>query len=279
MDPGHVLNIFTFIAMRAREIAAEVRGDGLHIPVEMKGSDRTPLTVADTRINEMAIAVLAQEFPGVRLVGEEGDGEGEGHVVALLDPLDGTITFEIGLLLSTICLSFMDTRQGVTTHAMIADLFERRRWTRIGADASTMVRTYQQYAAAQVSSHTSIEDAKICMIWWRPDICPFDLNPVCAELMDRGAKVLQTSSVAALMGLLASGMMDAVIFPGPYAYETVAGAHLVTGARGRATTLFGHPIMVTDDRYIRDGSILSNGHLHNELVEICQRFVIRQNNS
>ena len=59
--------------------------------------DRTPVTDADTAVEDAVRAMLAERFPGDAVVGEERGGEIGGGRNWVLDPIDGTKNFLRGM--------------------------------------------------------------------------------------------------------------------------------------------------------------------------------------
>ncbi len=92
---------------------------------------------------------------------------------------------------------------------------------------------------------------------------------VLTEVIERGASTMVPLSIAYWAALIATGKLDATIFPSPYPWETAAIKLLVEEAGGKVTDLYGE-----DQRYdgnIR-GHVASNGLLHDELTEIVRRI-------
>ena len=76
------------------------------LEVESK-ADRTPVTLADRRAEEIMRRMIRQEFPSHGIIGEEfGEEKGDSPYVWVLDPIDGTKPFSAGCPLfgTLICL-------------------------------------------------------------------------------------------------------------------------------------------------------------------------------
>ena len=83
------------VALRASELARDVIMPVYQreIHVELK-ADRTPVTVADRRAEEVIREFLERECPADGVLGEEyGEKAGDGHKRWILDPIDGTKSF------------------------------------------------------------------------------------------------------------------------------------------------------------------------------------------
>jgi len=88
------------------------------LEVEWK-SDNTPLTQADTTINDMVINGVRAKFPEDDVIGEEGSNEHGGLRAWVVDPIDGTLPFSNGIPVSTFSLGLVDRSDGQTVVAAI----------------------------------------------------------------------------------------------------------------------------------------------------------------
>jgi fructose-1,6-bisphosphatase/inositol monophosphatase family enzyme len=102
-----------FATAFVREVAGPIMMDNfLTVPdpnsITWK-SDRTPLTQADTEINERFIASVASEFPEHRVLGEEENSEKAGSCRTwVIDPIDGTGPFSHGQATFVCAISELD---------------------------------------------------------------------------------------------------------------------------------------------------------------------------
>src|SRR5690606_40926633 len=90
------------LLLEAAETVARVAGDvalrhfGTGLSVEQK-ADGSPVTIADRAAERAAREWLSAYFPADGVPGEEWGEDGAGaRVRCILDPIDGTKTFEIG---------------------------------------------------------------------------------------------------------------------------------------------------------------------------------------
>jgi myo-inositol-1(or 4)-monophosphatase len=67
-------------------------------------SDGTLVTSTDKQ-SEKEIHDVLRSLPGTRFLGEEGTRSGEGEILLIADPLDGTRAFSIGLATSTVIVA------------------------------------------------------------------------------------------------------------------------------------------------------------------------------
>src|SRR6266571_298723 len=78
------------LAAAADRITTEVFSRAFEV---RRKADRTPVTEADLRVEEMVRAELASRFPDDAVLGEEGGLEGASGRVWVVDPVDGTKNF------------------------------------------------------------------------------------------------------------------------------------------------------------------------------------------
>ncbi|MBU6232480.1 inositol monophosphatase [Patescibacteria group bacterium] len=256
-------------------------------------SDETPLTASDVAINKLVIDRISESYPKVRIIGEEGSHEvPDAEYTVLCDPVDGTIPFSLGIPVSAFCISVIKGNQPLS--AVIYDPFQKRMWV---AEKGKGCRLYAghecsvceespdpSYAPSNewfpclggygepvtVSKHQTVHRSNICMVWWKNS--GYELHDVCKELMDAGAKWMNPCSIAYFGGLVASGELEATIFPGNCGWETAAMQLIVEEAGGKVTDIFGMPMKYGPKGQI-SGHIISNGLVHDELVAMVTKVI------
>ncbi|OZM75072.1 histidinol-phosphatase [Amycolatopsis antarctica] len=97
--------------------------------------DRTPVTDADTAVEDAVRAILARERPGDAVAGEERGGTaGSSGRAWVLDPIDGTKNFLRGLPVWATLIALVE--DGVPVAGMVsAPALGRRWWASAGAGA------------------------------------------------------------------------------------------------------------------------------------------------
>lgn len=116
----------------------QLRGDGVY-EVEEK-SDATLLTIADKESQRLIRECLV--YPDLAFWGEEGETKGfigDGRYGAIVDPLDGTNAFVVGLVTSTVILSIYDREERRTIACAIGEPVTGRIWV---ATAEEPTRLY-----------------------------------------------------------------------------------------------------------------------------------------
>lgn len=259
------------LAQRAGEITKQ--NFCLGMAKECKDDD-TPLTKTDTAINQLVLDMVVNDFPKIKVIGEEGGFDpGNAEFTLLFDPVDGTIPFCRGIPVSSFCAAVIRGNEPLS--AVIHDPFLDRTWladrgkgclqlsTRIVGNATRC----QDEKAVSVSSHADILRSNICMVWWKTS--GFNLHEVCEALMQEGALWMNPCSIAYWGGIVASGEYDATIFPGVNGWETAAMQLIVEEAGGKATDILGNPLVYGPNGEV-NGHIISNGRIHGKLVELVR---------
>lgn len=224
-------------------------------------SDNTPVTEADMAINQLVIDSICRDYPQVRVIGEEGEYDpGKAEFTLLCDPIDGTIPFCRGIPISAFVAAVIQGNQPLT--AVIYDPFMDRLW-----NAERGQGGFLNDRRVTLSDHNTLKGANICMVWWQE--ASYNLHAACHRLMHAGGRWMNPASIAYFGGLVASGELEATIFPGNNGWETAAMQLIVEEAGGRATDIHGQPLKYGPRGEI-EGHIISNGHFHDELVKLVR---------
>ncbi|MDB5259471.1 MAG: hisN [Candidatus Taylorbacteria bacterium] len=260
------IEFLTIIASKAGVIMKEKFKLGMDRVLK---KDRTPLTLADTTINKMAIEMLQKEYSGLSIVGEEGSAIVRGAEYRILfDPVDGTIPFCRGIPVSTFCIAAFD--DDGPFQAVIHDPFMDRTWSAERGQGAWMSKVFKPL---RTSKQTAIADANVSMIWWKDS--PYHLNEVCGELMKKGMTFINLVSVGYMGGLMACGEIDGSIFPGKKGWETGAMQLMVEESGGKTSDMFGNPLTYEgDEGHIKGHIMAATPELHASLVKVvarCQR--------
>lgn len=83
--------------------------------------DDTPVTAADHEINRFVIEQVKTNFPDHGIIGEEESYEDARELLWVVDPIDGTAPFDLGMPTSTFCLGLV--QGGQTKVSVVYDPF------------------------------------------------------------------------------------------------------------------------------------------------------------
>jgi myo-inositol-1(or 4)-monophosphatase len=223
--------------------------------------DDTPVTEADTTVNNLVLETFREHYPQVSVIAEEGSNEFESDWLVYCDPIDGTFPYATGMPISTFCLSVL--HKGVPQQAVIYDPFNNRMYT-----AEKGKGAFMNGNLLKVSDHKALSiKTHIHLIWWKS--AQFNLDRLCHKLVMGGVPWMNYCTVGILGGLIASGQFEVSVFPGNKLWETAAMGLIVEEAGGKCTDMFGQPI-----DYLRNGEmkghLITNGFLHDEMVQVIK---------
>jgi myo-inositol-1(or 4)-monophosphatase len=220
--------------------------------------DNTPLTVADTQINELVIATISEHFPDHAVLGEEGSHNlsDSAQFTWVLDPIDGTIPFSHGVPIFAFSLAL--TENGVPILGVIYDPVMDRLVVGEKDKGTTLNGT-----PVSVSTATDVNQTLIEVQSWRG--YSRNLNGLKNTLIEQGAQATTICSVVYAGMLVAMGEYGGVIFGGTKPWDAAAVAIVVEEAGGKITDLEGNV-----QRYDQsmNGIVVSNGHLQSTLLAL-----------
>lgn len=244
------------IAYEAGEI---MRKYFLHTECEWK-EDQTPLTIADTTINQLVIDRVGERYPEHSVLGEEQSAMKDSRFTWVCDPVDGTMPYSHGLPISTFSLALCDDGEPIV--GVVYDPFmERLFWAEKGCGAYCNDEELHVNSQGFANSLVSVDGFPSS----KPVVNAG--HEVRAALTDRGAKIISLWSAVLPAALVAQGQLTAGILNLNQPQDGAAIKVIVEAAGGKVTDLFGN-----EQRYdqLTKGFIASNGVIHDELVRIVQ---------
>ncbi|MDE1851009.1 MAG: inositol monophosphatase, partial [Candidatus Micrarchaeota archaeon] len=177
-------------------------------------ADKTLVTKTDTDINDMVIKAVRKEFPNHGVLGEEkSDIRKRGRYTWVVDPLDGTTVFTLGIPVSVFSLAL--TRDGIPVTGVVYDPFLQRLFS-----AEIYGGAFLNGNPINVSTNNKLEHSTVGLGYWRK--AEFDLKPLQHKLQNAGVNVLQLGSLAYMGALVANGSFIALIHPASMTYDSAA---------------------------------------------------------
>jgi histidinol-phosphatase len=140
----------------AADAISTQRFRALDLAVETK-PDLTPVSDADTAVEQAVRATLKRARPRDAVLGEEYGATGSGDRCWVLDPIDGTKNYVRGVPVWATLLALMDDGQVVA--GMVSAPVLGRRWWAARGSGSWAGRSLSSAAACRVSSVDRIQDA------------------------------------------------------------------------------------------------------------------------
>ncbi len=240
------------LALKAGKIMLAYADDNQNVTIK---SDNSPVTIADTLINDLVIKELNKKFPQDGVIGEEKSTTEYGMGRKwLCDPIDGTAAYIWGTPTAMFSLALVvDGRPvlGVTFDPFLKKLY----WAVTGQGSfcnqtklSVSPKGLHEGFVAVTGSTTLL-----------PTL------PYLSTLRKEGARLAMFSGAAYKSCLIARGRFVGYIEHGVNPYDVAAIQVIIEEAGGKVTNLKGKPHDYS--KYFK-GVVASNGKVHDRLVEI-----------
>lgn len=221
--------------------------------------DGTPLTVADTEINDLVIRRINEKYPDHSIYGEEKRDEKAGsRYIWVCDPIDGTMAFSCGLPIFVFSIALVDQSTGLPVLGLINDpVMKNMYWAYTGNGA------YRNGKKITVSKDITFEKTYSLTGASGKDV-GFSNLPVHELLGNKKSRVMKFPSFIYGAIQVANGKFVAGAFYGKYAHDVAALKIITEEAGGKVTDLNGN-----ERRYDQEGlgCVVSNGTLHEEILE------------
>ena len=227
--------------------------------------DKTIVTLADTEINSYLIKKVKEKYPTHSVDGEE-EQFGKSNYVWVCDPVDGTAMYARHIPVAVFSLALVVN--GVSQVGVVYDPFTDSLYYAIKGKGA-----YKNNKKISVNDYT-LEDIRTCChcdMWSKVkyNVCEvFNQLSEITRLNDIG-------SIARASCLVATGDYTLTIFTGTeHKHCDIAAVKvIVEEAGGKVTDLFGN-----EQRYDQSikGAIISNGIVHNQVVEIVKKYIIEE---
>ncbi|HRA74972.1 MAG TPA: inositol monophosphatase family protein [Propionicimonas sp.] len=218
--------------------------------------DRTPVTDADTAVEDAIRNMLRRTRPRDAVHGEERDDSGWGPRRWVIDPIDGTANFLRGVPVWATLIGLM-VGDEVVAGVVSAPALNRRWWAAKGAGAFTG-RSLLQASPIRVSAVGDIADSSLSYA----SIDGWIASGRGQQFVDLLRDCWRTRAFGDFWSymLLAEGAVDLACEPELALHDMAAVSIVVTEAGGSFTNLDGRP------GPHGPGAIATNGSLHDEVV-------------
>jgi myo-inositol-1(or 4)-monophosphatase len=232
-------------------------GEILEIEEKSHASDYR--TAADTESEAAILEVLEKSFPNVSILSEEiGEIDKASNYTFVIDPLDGSNNFLIGIAHFSVSIALMkgDTIEAaVVYHPLLDDVYSAKK-----GDGA-----FLNGKPIHVSEESSLKNATV---FYAKGYLEDELRKlrVLTELTKRNVKRFANNWGPAYdFCLIASGKVEAMISDNCEVYDNAAGKLIALEAGAKITSWDGQDIPETETVFI-----ISNGsQLHNELIDIA----------
>lgn len=256
--------ILQFALTLSREAGRFILPLWRNVDVDHK-SDGSEVTEADVGAEQLLRALISERYPGHAIIGEESGGEPvrDAEHLWLIDPIDGTASFVIGLPLFGTLIAYLrrgEPQVGVIgAHALGETLYAAKGggcWCDRNGDIAQRVRTSKvtELIKAFVTS-TSFEFTDIDSKNPRPSISLSNLY--------KNAGRFRWSGDCINYLLLCQGRIDVAIDTKMSPWDIAAVATCVREAGGALTSLEGNPDIVWQPNLVAS----ANQKLHAKVLE------------
>ncbi|MDE5888559.1 MAG: inositol monophosphatase [Bacilli bacterium] len=224
--------------------------------------DNTIVTKADIEINEYLINRVKEEYPTHSVDGEE-EQFGKSNYVWVCDPIDGTAMFARHIPTATFSLALVV--DGVSTVGVIYDVFTDRLYSAIKDEGAFMNGESIHVSDIELDDMKSVSQY---------DMWPESKYNIYDVIKEIGKKTYFVSigSIVRACTCVASGEFNLAIFPGTKHKncDVAAAKVIIEEAGGKVTDLFGN-----EQRYDEsiNGCVLSNGVVHDEVIEVIKKYL------
>jgi myo-inositol-1(or 4)-monophosphatase len=196
--------------------------------VEAKG-DASPVTEADRAAERALRGFLAERFPAHGIMGEEyGTERGGAEWLWVLDPIDGTRAFLTGRPLFGTLIGLL--HRGVPVLGLIDQPVTGERWLGVAGEGTSF--TSPLGGTARTRPCAALAEAELAVT--SPDIFDEALTPR-FERVRRTARRVTWGGDCYAYGLVALGLVDAVVEATLKPWDWAALVPVIEGAGGRMT--------------------------------------------
>jgi myo-inositol-1(or 4)-monophosphatase len=247
------------LAKEAEEIA--LKYFGFEVENTWK-EDNTPLTKADTEINELVIQRINRAYPEHSIYGEEkSDRKENSKYIWVCDPIDGTMAFSCGLPIFVFSIALVDQTTGLPILGLINDpIMKNMYWAYKDSGA------YRNGKKIFVSKDVDLKNTYLSTGASGKDV-GFSNLPFMGLLSEKKCKVMKYPSFIYGGIQVANGKYVGAVFYAKAGHDVASLKIITEEAGGKVTDLNGQ-----ERRYDEDGlgCIVSNGILHEAILECVE---------
>ncbi len=227
--------------------------------------DQSAITTVDTHLNHMVIESVLQMFPDHDILAEEGSSmRHKSEYVWVCDPLDGTRQFAMGT--PNFAFSIALTHRGRPVVGVIFEPYTHKLFQAVIGKGASM-----NGKVIRVSKKNKLADS---LCFFTSSIrSAYNILNLVPTLIANTKRVYNFACCTVESNLVAAGHAEAVIYANDCAHDFAAVKVIVEEAGGKVTDLWGH-----EQRYDKPlrGVIVSNGHIHKQLVSLLQSTLKKQ---
>ncbi|BDW86482.1 inositol monophosphatase family protein [Roseicyclus marinus] len=213
------------LARSAGQLANEYFRNRASLEIETKNGELDLVSIADRAVEDMIRSEIAATFPDDAILGEEGGATaGASGLTWVIDPIDGTVPFLMGLPHWCVVLALTEgeaTHLGVTDVPVTGEHFTARAGhgarldgVRLSLDAGK--RIDQGLVAVGASDRCD----------------PTVMADILRRLMETGGMYYRNGSGANMLACVAAGRLAGYVEPGMNPWDSLAGLLMIREAGG-----------------------------------------------
>jgi fructose-1,6-bisphosphatase/inositol monophosphatase family enzyme len=222
--------------------------------------DGTPLTKADTEINDLVINRINTTYPEHSIYGEEKSYSKErSQYIWVCDPIDGTMAFSVGMPIFVFSIALVDQSNGQPILGLINDpIMKNMYWAYKGGGA------FRNGTKIKVLNTADFEHTTYSLTGASGKDIGFSNLTFHTLMSERKSRVMKFPSFIYGAIQVANGKFISGAFYGKAGHDVAALKIITEEAGGKVTDLNGE-----ERRYDQDGigCLVSNGVLHEEILE------------
>ena len=243
------------------------QSDGLN--TEWK-SDNTPVTQADIEVNKLVVKTIEDYFDDYEVIGEEESLERDGRYAWVVDPIDGTVPFNLGIPVSTFSLALVDKNEGQPVVGVAYDPFQDKMFTAVRGEGAKL-----NGAPISTSKNPDLKQTSVSVLGGTisGDKGHADFNHGnCINLLrSEGAKNISLQSFVYVGVMVAEGRLSGTIMGYGSPWDAAAAALIVQEAGGIAADVYGQPRRY--DEFANGIILAANQSVFEKLVSVVEQSV------
>lgn len=223
--------------------------------------DGSPVTIADTEIDKLVVEAVKATYPNHAILSEEGDiSPTPAEYTWVCDPLDGTQPYTFGVSVSMFSLALV--KDGTPILGVMYDPYEKRMYHAIKSEGA-----YLNGEKITVNGQATLTDSHVALPGSAEEL--LDSGGLLQAAIKQRIKTFTFVCVTAEAALVATGQIVANVYGHNSPWDIAAIKIIVEEAGGKVTSLSGEEQHY--DQPIK-GAIVSNGLVHDELVELVKKY-------
>lgn len=228
--------------------------------------DNTPITVADTKVNDMVITKVRQAHSDRAVIGEESSYDHEGDLAWVVDPIDGTVPFSLGIPISTFSLALVERKDGQPLVGVVYDPYLDHMYTAVKGGGA-----FLNDVRLKVSKNTTLPRNYVSIIGGsgKGGKTRYNRGKCFDIIRAQDAKCISIQTEAYFASKVATGELVGSIFGYGAPWDVAAAGLLVREAGGLVTDLSGEKRRYDE---FADGCVLAaNKTIQSKLLDAIRK--------